>query len=61
MRAYEEALEKTSTNWGPWHVVPSNHAWYRDLVVCRSLVKALEDLKMKYPPLPVDPKTVSIP
>jgi len=61
MRAYEEALEKTSTNWGPWHVVPSNHAWYRDLVVCRSLVKALEDLKMMYPPLPVDPKTVSIP
>ncbi len=61
MRAYEEALRRTTTETTPWFVVPSNHGWYRDLVVCRILVKTLEDLKMKYPPLPVDPKTVSIP
>ena len=61
LRAYQEALERTTTGWAPWHVVPSNHGWYRDLVVCRSIVEGLGDLKMKYPRLAVDPKTVSIP
>jgi polyphosphate kinase 2 (PPK2 family) len=61
MKAYEAALEKTSTPWAPWYIVPSNHPWFRDLVVCRVLVGALEGLKMRYPRLAVDPKTVSIP
>ena len=59
-KAYEEALEKTSTPWAPWHCVPSDHAWYRDLVVCRILVDALEGLKMRYPPPAVDLKSIVI-
>jgi PPK2 family polyphosphate:nucleotide phosphotransferase len=49
--AYEEALEKTSTEWAPWYIVPSDHAWFRDLVVSEAIVKSLEDLDMKYPKL----------
>jgi polyphosphate kinase 2 (PPK2 family) len=49
MRAYEDVLARTSTDWAPWYIVPANHKWYRDLVVSRVLVKTLEDLKMKYP------------
>ncbi len=60
MRAYEEALERTSTVSAPWYLVPSNHAWYRDLVVCRVLVDSLEGLHMHYPPPAVDLKTVRI-
>ena len=50
-RAYEDALEKTSTEWAPWYVVPSDHPWFRDLVVSQAIVKALEDMGMKYPKL----------
>ncbi len=49
--AYEDALEKTSTGFAPWYVVPSDHAWFRDLVVSQAIVKTLEDLGMKYPKL----------
>lgn len=60
-RAYEDAIENTSTEWAPWHVVPANRSWYRDLVVSRILVDALKKLDMRYPPLSVDPRSVRIP
>lgn len=49
MRAYEEVLSRTSTDYAPWYVVPANRKWYRDWVVATILVKALKDLDMKYP------------
>jgi PPK2 family polyphosphate:nucleotide phosphotransferase len=47
--AYENALQKTSTEWAPWYLVPANHKWYRDLVIGTILVDALKSLDMKYP------------
>lgn len=49
MRAYEDMLNKTTTDYAPWYVVPADHKWYRDWVVADSLVKALKDLDMQYP------------
>jgi PPK2 family polyphosphate:nucleotide phosphotransferase len=49
MIAYQEALTKTSTDWAPWHLIPSNHKWYRDLVVSRIIVKAMEKMDLHYP------------
>jgi PPK2 family polyphosphate:nucleotide phosphotransferase len=60
MNAYEEMLERTSTDWAPWYLVPSNHSWYRDLVVSGIIVKTLEKLGMRYPPLSKDRKTIVI-
>lgn len=40
--AYEEALERCSTDWAPWHVVPADHKWYRNLAVVERIVEALE-------------------
>ncbi|MHB8566340.1 MAG: polyphosphate kinase 2 family protein [Nitrososphaerales archaeon] len=51
MIAYEKALEKTSSDRAPWYVVPSNHKWFRDLIVSRVIVKTLEKLDMRYPRL----------
>jgi len=50
-KAYEDALEKTSTERAPWYVVPSDHAWFRDLVVSQTIVASLEGFDMKYPKL----------
>jgi len=49
--AYEDALGKTSTEWAPWYIVPSDHPWFRDLVVSQTIVAALEGMNMKYPKL----------
>lgn len=51
MEAYEAMLERTSTPWAPWHVVPANRKWVRNFVVSEVLVEALEGLKMKWPVL----------
>ncbi len=48
-KAYEDALGKTSTAWAPWHIIPSNRRWHRNLVVSRIIVKTLEGLRMEYP------------
>jgi len=61
MKAYEEVLQKTSTDWAPWYLVPANHGWFRDLVVCHVIVTALKGLKMRYPSLGFDPKSIVIP
>jgi polyphosphate kinase 2 (PPK2 family) len=52
--AYEDALTLCSTEWAPWHVVPADHKWYRNLVVAETLVQALRDLDLKYPAPSVD-------
>jgi len=49
MEAYADALSKTSTQWAPWYIVPANHKWYRNLVVCTLIVETLKGLKMRYP------------
>ena len=49
MKAYEDAIEKTSTPWAPWYVIPANKKWYRDLVISQILVDQLDSLNMHYP------------
>jgi PPK2 family polyphosphate:nucleotide phosphotransferase len=49
MQAYEDVLNKTSTDHAPWYIVPANHKWFRDLVISSTLVETLEGLKMKFP------------
>ncbi len=51
MRAYEEALSKTSTSWAPWYVVPSDRKWFRDLFVSDRIVATLRGFRMTYPRL----------
>lgn len=48
-KAYEDALSATSTAWAPWHIIPANRKWYRNLVISTILVQCLKDLKMSYP------------
>lgn len=50
MKAYSEALSKTSTDEAPWFIIPANKKWMRDLIVSQVVVEQLEALKMKYPP-----------
>ncbi|WP_420456820.1 polyphosphate kinase 2 family protein [Rubrivirga sp.] len=55
MRAFEVAIERTSTEAAPWYVVPAETRWYRDLVVSQILVDTLEALDPQYPEPDFDP------
>lgn len=61
MEAYEAVLTKCNTEFAPWHIVPANHKWYRNYAVTRSIVEAMEAMKLEYPPATVDLKEVKIP
>src|SRR3989442_1386048 len=60
MKAYEDALNKTSTEWAPWYLIPSSHKWYRDLVVSRTIVKAMEKMNLHYPKTKLSPSSITI-
>ena len=49
IRAYEEVLERCSTDYAPWYVIPANHKWFRNLAVSQILVETLETMKLQFP------------
>ena len=53
-RAYEAVLKECSTDHAPWHVIPSDRKWYRNLVVSELLRSTLEDMAPEYPPAEAD-------
>lgn len=48
-KAYEAVLEKTSTEYAPWYIIPANRNWYRNYLISSILVDKLELLDMQYP------------
>jgi PPK2 family polyphosphate:nucleotide phosphotransferase len=56
-RAYDDALNCTSTRWAPWYMIPADHRWYRNLVVARIVAATLDALDPQYPP-PPDPEDI---
>lgn len=49
MRAYEDAISATSTEWAPWYAVPADHKWFTRLVVAQVVISELESLRLEYP------------
>ena len=60
MKAYGDAISKTSTAWAPWYVIPANRKWYRNLVIGSVIIQALEALDMRYPEVDFDPADIVI-
>src|SRR5262249_23553671 len=60
MRAYEDALEKCSSKWAPWRIIPANKKWFRNLAVSQIIVETLDSLDMKFPKPQFDPAKVVI-
>lgn len=48
-RAYELALERCNTEAAPWHVVPADRKWYRNLAVTQLLIEQLQALNLDWP------------
>jgi len=43
--AYQDAIERCSTDAAPWYIVPANRKWYRNLAVCEALVETLREYR----------------
>jgi PPK2 family polyphosphate:nucleotide phosphotransferase len=52
--AFEDALAATSTQHAPWYVIPSNHKWFRNLVISQIVADTMQDLGMSFPNPAVD-------
>jgi PPK2 family polyphosphate:nucleotide phosphotransferase len=49
MEAFQDALEKCSTQAAPWYVIPSNHKWFRNWAISDIIAKALKELPLQVP------------
>ncbi len=49
-QAYEDALTLCNTDIAPWHLIPSDRKWYRNLTVSQILHDTLQKLDPRFPP-----------
>jgi PPK2 family polyphosphate:nucleotide phosphotransferase len=57
---YEAVINHTTTDFAPWHIVPANRKWSRNLVMLQAVVAALEEMDPQYPKLAFDANTTVI-
>jgi len=50
--AFEDMLERCSTESAPWYVVPADQNWYRNEVVCSVIVETLKSMNPRHPDPP---------
>lgn len=56
--AYSDVITRTNTKHAPWHAVPADRKWYRDLVVAEAMIAKLESMDLRYPP--ADPQIIGL-
>lgn len=49
MRAYQDAMQNTSTKDAPWFIVPADHKWFTRVVVSNIIIEKMESLNLQYP------------
>jgi PPK2 family polyphosphate:nucleotide phosphotransferase len=52
--AYQAVLDRTSTDYAPWHVIPCDRKWYSRLAITELLIEALKGLDLSWPPAKFD-------
>jgi PPK2 family polyphosphate:nucleotide phosphotransferase len=48
-KAFEAVLNRTSTRWAPWYVIPADHKWFTRVAVADIIISKLKSLNLKYP------------
>jgi PPK2 family polyphosphate:nucleotide phosphotransferase len=49
MKAYEDAIGATSTEWAPWYVIPADHKWIARAAVASILTDTIRSLDLEFP------------
>ncbi|MCL2135180.1 MAG: polyphosphate kinase 2 family protein [Candidatus Bathyarchaeota archaeon] len=59
-KAYEEMLNKTSTEWAPWYVIPADRKWVAHTLISDVIAAEITKLDLKYPTLNMSQKEALI-
>jgi PPK2 family polyphosphate:nucleotide phosphotransferase len=54
MKAFEDAINATSTKRAPWYVIPADRKWAMRAAVADIITTTIQDLPLAYPKLPED-------
>jgi PPK2 family polyphosphate:nucleotide phosphotransferase len=54
-KAYDDAINCCTTDWAPWHIVPADHKWARNLAIIEAVTRALKKLGPRFPKPTFDP------
>ncbi|MDQ8046665.1 MAG: hypothetical protein REI11_18820 [Patulibacter sp.] len=50
LELYDRTISATSTDHAPWHVIPADHKWLRDVAIGEIVVRALTKMDPRTPP-----------
>jgi PPK2 family polyphosphate:nucleotide phosphotransferase len=48
-KAYEDMLNKTSTKWAPWFIIPADYKWLARSLVADIITTSIDSLDIKWP------------
>jgi PPK2 family polyphosphate:nucleotide phosphotransferase len=57
MKAYEEMLHHTGTEWAPWYIIPADHKWVARAVSARIITNVVDTLALEYPQVSEEQRT----
>lgn len=50
-KAYEQAINETSTDSAPWFVIPADQKWFSRVAAIQIIIDKLEEMNLKFPEL----------
>lgn len=53
-KAYEDAINATSTDYAPWYILPADKKWFTRLAACKIINHTLASMNLEFPELPKD-------
>lgn len=56
MKAYEEAIEESSTEKSPWFILPADNKWFARVAAIQIIIEALEKMDIEFPELSAEDK-----
>jgi polyphosphate kinase 2 (PPK2 family) len=59
-QAYEAALSQCNTAAAPWHIIPADRKWNRNLIVSQLLHRTLEKLDPQFPECEPDLEGITV-
>jgi PPK2 family polyphosphate:nucleotide phosphotransferase len=58
--AYDTMLNRCSTPWAPWHVIPADRKWARNAAIAAIVRETMEAMSPQYPQPAWDPKDFKV-
>lgn len=52
--AYQDMIKRCNSDDSPWHVIPADRKWYRDVAVAEIVLATLREMDPQYPPVEAD-------